>query len=309
MKNNRSNKVIINVASLLTVFSIVGAPTVSRAVQLYGLTFTDNTLVSFESSNPNSITIIGETNIGNQGRGLSFDDSGNLFAFSRNGGSNFFSFYNVNPQTGESTLIGSANYPNIFPGDLAWNPFASRMEVFAFTNSNPQVYEVNLNTGELDLLGTIPGLGNEDGASYVSDIDGNGYYFSDFASEPNRWVQVASDFSSATPLQTVPFDGTFEEQGAAIDWSGDGTFYHATTDLVDGTMNDNDLYQLYTISPETGASTFLGLIGTNFNTNGVQLADIAVKQPIPEPNSLLGLLGLGALGLTTSLYRKLETKN
>lgn len=275
----------------LTVASISLAER-AEAVQIYGLLTTPTDpngnyrLVSFDSATPGTFTVIGSTGL-NGGNSvfvnsLDFDGTGNLYLMSHQARE---FLYSVNVNTGAASVIGGSNLANGYTIlDMSWDPARNRMLAIAGdSGSTSRLYEVDLSSGALTDLGAINNLNDGFGISLGVDVDGTIYAH---GVATDTWYRINPNTLNATALNVLPF-GTNFGQGGTIDWSGDGTLYHAAFNST--SFNG----ELWTIDKTNGNATFVGTLGTNIDSL-IQITDIAIF-PIPEPTSM-ALMAIGGIG-------------
>jgi hypothetical protein len=131
---------------------------------------------------------------------------------------------------------------------------------------------------------------------------------------------IGSAIDFATPLI---FNNDFESTRQVIDVSGDGTSNAFSTaaardaalaagvDAINGLVigNDASLFNFYNDNVKGGAGAFVLQANTfaDFASTVEQKLKREISTPpttsVPEPATLIGLLGLGAFGVTTKLKR------
>lgn len=230
------------------------------------------TIARFDSANPGVITNVGVTGELPMD-GMDFTSDGTLYGVADQ------ELFRINQTNGSVNYIGIATLP---PGqifmDISWDPVAHQM--YAIDSSfPPMLYQLNLNTGAATTVGPLSiGLFPTLSAGLATTAAGVRYVDD---STNDKLFRLAG--LTGTPLGPAGFDFTFFG-GMTIDWSQDGTCYHAATG---GTSS---LAELWTIDLGTGAGTFGGIIGAGF-----PLLSVAIK-PVPEPSGvlILALLAIGA---------------
>ncbi len=232
-------------------------------------------LVRFDSATPGTITVVGATGVGAM-QAIDFSADGTLY------GATNTDLYTLNTTTGQATHIGVSGYlGQDVPLDMSWDPATRQMYVVGGIDANSPIhlYTLNLATGAATSLGALDlpapaaptGMAtNAAGVRYLHDSSHAGMY---------RLTGLHGDFMGAEGVSGGIFDGM------TIDWSRDGTWYHALWDT------DTARSELWTVNEATGVGTFVGVLGGGT----VLVGDIAI-QPVPEPAAvLLALIGVVAL--------------
>ncbi|MBD2361328.1 DUF1194 domain-containing protein [Anabaena minutissima FACHB-250] len=136
----------------------------------------------------------------------------------------------------------------------------------------------------------------------------------------NGGTVIGSAIDFATPLI---FNNDFDSTRQVIDVSGDGTSNAATTsaardaalaagvDAINGLVigNSTSLFNFYNNNVKGGTGAFVLQANTfqDFAATVQRKLEIEISAPpttsVPEPATLIGLLGLGAFGVTTKLKR------
>ena len=241
-----------------------------------------DSLIMFDSSNPEGWTTIGSMNVNNIGfGGLDFDAEGNLWAYAafyKSTGGAASGLYRVDPSTGNATLQGTPSNQSL--QDLAYNPVDGQMYGVNTQGVITKLYRVDLTTGGTSLVGTFTGMPSDQHAMSFA-IDSEGYYYvHDLTSEKI----FKGNTLALTELYSLP-ENTNYSQGMTIDWAHDDMGYHnavgqgeyphyysrLNTFTTDGSA--------YVLGPEFGPELPDGL-------PQVECGDLAIN-PIPEPASLL----------------------
>jgi hypothetical protein len=232
-------------------------------------------IAKFDSANPAAITYLGST--GELAMdGMDFTSDGTLYGVADQ------ELFLINQTNGSVQSRGMAQ---LAPGeifmDISWDPVEHAMYgIAAFDTSSPvHLYRINLNTAAATLVGTlgIPAPTNcgglattAQGARYVDDGARGGLH---------RLNGLAATFLGPEGFAYSMLGGM------TIDWSRDGTCYHATYSMT--TFRT----ELWTVNLNTGAGTFLGAVGIP----GFLLS--AAIKPVPEPAALMGMLVVVVCGL------------
>ncbi len=128
---------------------------------LYGISsnFSDSSTLSIiEIGDDLSLTPIGTT--GMLGAiAIATDGAGNFYGYDVVDDS----FYNIDPTTGQATLIGVIGFDANFGQDLEWDPITETMYMTAFNSGNGlgELRTVDLITGQTTLIGTISSSGDQ----------------------------------------------------------------------------------------------------------------------------------------------------
>lgn len=274
----------------LSAFAALSFSVVSQAgaVTIYAMdniSAGNDTLITFDSATPGSVTVLGNSSHAGLFGGLDFAGvGGGLFAWNQTAGT--AGLYSVNPTNGATTFIGAGG-TGLLSGDnirdLSWNPVTNTMlGVAGGTTVGDRLYSIDLATGNVTNLGTITGNGaapvsvglstNAAGVSFIHELVTDTMY------------SLAG--TVATPLAPEGFLANFS-QGMVIDWSGSGTWYHGAV-----RNSPSNFSELYTVAP-TGVGTLVGLIGPGPISH--ETGDIAIN-PVPEP-ATMAVLSIGALAL------------
>jgi hypothetical protein len=191
----------------------------------------------------------------------------------------------INPASGRVTVIGAFNVPSAGTpptmGDLAFDAAGNLYGVG--TTGGPQLYTINLATGQATVVGST-GLTSTEGGSLAVSPSGV-FYGGPTSSRFGTYNPVTGAYTNITnPVE--PVGGAF----AAFDFDPAGVLYGL--DLGPDTAGKPT--HLATINPSNGAVTDLG-------ASVAQLDAIAFA--VPEPGTA-GLLVAVALGLQAPRRRR-----
>lgn len=230
-------------------------------------------IAKFDSADPSVIHHVG----GDTGEltmdGMDFTSDGALYGVADQ------ELFLINQTNG---TVQSRGVAQLAPGeifmDISWDPAQQAMYGIAGVSQNSPVhlYRIDLNTAAATLVGALDiptpagcaGLATTaQGVRYVDDGSRGGLH---------RLNGLSATFLGPEGFTYSVFGGM------TIDWSRDGTLYHATysTATFDA--------ELWTVNLETGEGTFLGAIGIQ----GFLLS--AAIKPVPEPGGLVSLVLLAA---------------
>ncbi|HBE19057.1 MAG TPA: hypothetical protein DEG17_03690 [Cyanobacteria bacterium UBA11149] len=217
--------------------------------------------------------------------GVSFTDialssDNNLF------GVTFSQLFNIDKITGASSLIGN---------------LGSSINALGFSSGNvlygagySSLYTINTSTGAASLIADISGF-NSSGDLVFDPVN-------------NRFLGTSGLFNG-TPdtLFSISLNGTANPIGSIGFSDVYGLFFENGT-LFGYTANREQI----TIDLTTGAGTFNKNVtgGSGFIWGAASLPSTgpSTSVSVPEPASVLGLLGLGALGVGSTMKRKLQQK-
>lgn len=273
--------------------------TAAQAVTVYGIT-TDNTLFSFDSSTPSTLTSgrpVTGLGVNESLRGIDFRPStGQLYGLGSSG-----QLYTINLSNGAASTVGAANAS--MSGTAFGFDFNPQLDLIRVTSNTGANFVLNPN-GTLNATGTNlafaagdPNFGtspNVVGSAYSNNFNGTG---STQLYAIDSGVDVlATQNNNGGVLNTVGvvhLPNTSELVGFDIASTGPGnnTAYASLTP-VGGVISN-----FYIIDLGTGLSGLVGQID-----GGTLVADIAVA-PIPEPTSL-GLAAIAGLGLLARARRR-----
>jgi PEP-CTERM motif len=203
---------------------------------------------------------------------LALSSDNNLF------GITFDQLFSVDPSTGSSSLIGNLGGFN--------------MNALAFSNANQLYsaggsgfYTINPTTGAASLITNISGFFSS--GDLVFDAVNNHFLATSFTGGSDTLFSIGLD-GTATELGSIGFSNVYGlslENGILLGYTAD--------------------QQQITIDVATGSGT---LNQTVTGVNGEIWGATSSSTVVPEPASVLGLLGVAVLGMGSSLKRKLRGK-
>ena len=190
-----------------------------------------------------------------------------LFAVSLDGG-----LWNIDPDSGDTTLIGDTGLGSLGPTGIAFDPFTDRLLVLE--NSTTNLYEVDAVTAAASLIGTL-GSGVDRGLSFSPSGELFAYNFGPNLYRIDPSAATATLVGGPTPYSMIREDSTFTPDGRLF-----------VTDF------DGNIYQT---DPLSGLGAFTGNTGLNRGLLGLFSADSLIA--VPEPATLwLAAIGLAAIG-------------
>ena len=221
----------------------------------------NNTLVSFDRSNPSEVDTVKVTGVDGFLLGIDTRPANGL-VYSISTANNI---YTIDPESGEATYVSTLDTP--FEGGTIsgfdFNPAADRLRL---VGDNDQDFRINVETGEVTVDGMLSfaeGDINEDvnpnitAAAYTNSFDGT---------ETTRLYDIDTLLNDLV-LQNPPNDGTLQTIGdLGIDFDTLGGF-----DILSSLDEENVAFaasdsNLYEINLGTGEATDLGEIGdSSFN--------------------------------------------
>jgi hypothetical protein len=231
------------------------------------------TIAKFDSTNPGVVTYIGTTGELPMD-GMDFTPDGTLYGVADQ------ELFIINQTSGAVQSLGVSQLGSgeIYM-DISWDPLTQTM--YGVTSSSPtHLYQINLSNAAATLMGVVnvPAPGWSGGLATTA----AGVRYIDHSEQDGMY---RLDGLNGTFLGPEGLDYSFFG-GMTIDWSRDGTLYHAT-------WNQTALRtELWTVDLTTGAGTLLGAIGQQ------TLLLSAAIQPVPEPG------GLAAVALLAACLRR-----
>ncbi|CAN5569152.1 DUF4394 domain-containing protein [soil metagenome] len=275
-------------------------PAIASADIVFGLT-SGGSIFSFDSSSPatiNNLVLV----IGTGSDTLVDIDfypvTGALYGFASSG-----NLYRIDPFTGVATLDVS---PQMSVGTVLrtdFNPVADRARLISANNENYRITPSVQTPGPAN-----PGFVSNDGNFSFAAGSGTGTPNLQGAAYTNNF-----DGTTSTQLYTVDLNNLYLNTNAPGAPAGsfgllnlvgslgitlDAGFVGFDISQSSGTafLSNNDF--LYTVNLQTGAATFVGLIGGALGADTISIAAVA----IPEP-STYALLALGAAGVFAARRR------
>lgn len=291
----------------------------AHAEQIIALS-TSNTLLSFDSTTPGTVTSIGTVSglvAGDELVGIDFrasvgPNNNKLYTIGFNASDGTARIYTLNANTAVATLIATlaadpadVTAPTPFMGlsgnrfGFDFNPVADRLRLVSDTGQN---LRINVDTGLVQLDGPLAYLAGDlnEGdtptvvaVAYTNSIAGASsteLFGVDIGQSPDLLVRIATPNSGTLEsLNSLPFDG---HDVASFEISGlTGTAYYVTT--PDGSPSASSLFR-----NGPGGVVLLGTIG-----GGMPILGIATRSVVPEPSSIM-LMGIGVLGLGACAARR-----
>ena len=241
-------------------------PTVEELLdnsEFVGLT-DDNTLISFDPSNPAETNLVEVTGV--EGTLLGIDTrpaDGSIYSISTAN-----NVYTIDPDSGEATYVSTLDTP--FEGGTIsgfdFNPAADRLRL---VGDNDQDFRINVDTGEVTVDGTLAFAEGDINADVNPNVTAAAYTNSFDGTETTQLYDIDTLLNSVV-LQDPPNDGTLVtvgETGTDIDTL-------AGFDILSSTDGGNLGYAvsnstLYSVDLASGEATNLGEIGDS-NADNLQ---------------------------------------
>ena len=283
--NGTRNRSILVVSLLIGLVCGFTPPAVAG---LLGVDFDSGNLYSVSPANA-SLTLVGNTGLTNWAE-IEFAPNGTLYGFTTGGSSNL---YKIDPVTAGTALVGPLQLPFVFEGGLAFAPNGAAFGTNGNSSGNPQLFRLNLSTGQATVIATISG-GDHDinGLAYRGDGKLIGL---DRVSNDLLIIDPVTAASSV--LASVP--ATVGSAGGMTVLNGVG--YFNTSGPISSFPGSNELYSFDLF---TGASTRIGSFAPTITGTGIS----GLAATIPEP-STLGLAFAGLAGGLLSLSRRTSRRS
>ena len=208
---------------------------------------------------------------------IALSNTGNLF------GITFDQLFSINQSSGTSSLIGNLGVSMNGLG------FSTSNELYGTNAGGSGFYKVNTTIGAVSLVANISGFSSS----------------GDIVFDPvnNRFLATSSG-SGSDSLFSIALNGTGSKIGNIGFRDVYGLFFDNGT-LFGYTADRKQL----TIDLATGAGTFnKNVTGVRGEIYGSASLPSTGPKPVPEPATVFGLLGIGALGAGSRLKRKNEQK-
>ncbi|MEL6439915.1 MAG: DUF4394 domain-containing protein [Cyanobacteria bacterium J06621_8] len=249
-------------------------PITNDDIALIALT-DDNTLVSFDFSNPGASEFTEVTGVAGVLLGIDTRPSNGLIY----GISTANNIYTIDPNGGEATFISTIDIP--FEGGTIsgfdFNPVADRLRL---VGDNDQDFRINVDTGEVIVDGNLAFADGDPNAGVNPNVTAAAYTNS-FDGTVSTQLYDIDTLLNTLVLQDPPNDGTLITVGdLGIDFDTLGGF-----DIVSEVEGDNTAFAvtnttLYSIDLDTGAAESLGEIGADILLN---LQGLTTVQTEDEP--------------------------
>ncbi|MBW4468611.1 MAG: DUF4394 domain-containing protein [Pegethrix bostrychoides GSE-TBD4-15B] len=265
----------------------------SDSVQFFALN-DDNTLISFNSSDPGSVTSIPIAGISGTLLGIDIRPADGLIYGLTTANKIYTIDPNGLPDTG-TTLVSTLSQP--FEGGTIsgfdFNPVADRLRL---VGDNDQDFRINVDTGDVTIDGTLAFAAADANAKVNPNITAAAYTNS-FTGTTSTQLYDIDTLLNTLVLQNPPNDGTLTTIGElGINFDTLGGF-----DILSSVEGENTAFavsnaMLYNVDLETGAATSLGMIGDDPSLNLQGLAVMRVMdetEMMPHPEMPDDLLGTG----------------
>ena len=263
----------------------------------------DNTLVSFDSNNPEASNSIDVSGLEGVLLGIDTRPADGLIY----GITTANNIYTIDANSGEATYISTLDTP--FEGGTIsgfdFNPVADRLRL---VGDNDQDFRINVDTGEVTVDGTLA-FAEDDLNSGVNPKVTAAAYTNSFDGTISTQLYDIDTLLNDLVLQNPPNDGTLVTVGdLGIDFGTLGGF-----DIVSAVEGDNTAFAvsnttLYSIDLDTGAAESLGEVGSNHPLNLQGLTAVSSEKDA-TPDTLIDLSDLDAQSVHFEVYGDAYTDN
>jgi PEP-CTERM motif len=280
------NRFLYGVALLGIMLGCAGQ---AKAGTLLAIDWDTGTLYNLSTTNA-ALTPIGSTGL-SLPADIQFAPNGTLYAFTAGGSS---TLYTINPVTAKATAVGPLGISSIFEGGLAFSPGGIAYGTNGDNSGNPQLFSINLNTGQATVIGTISG-GDHDinGLAYRSDGKLIG-----LDRVTNSLLVIDPTTAASSVLAAIgPTVGAL----GGMTVSG-GTGYFDTAGPAATNPGSNSLYSFDLF---TGSSSLIGSFSPTISDEGISGIAAAPAQTgsVPEPASLF-LVTISVVGMAGYASRR-----
>ncbi|MGF1491351.1 MAG: DUF4394 domain-containing protein [Microcoleaceae cyanobacterium] len=246
----------------------------------------DNTLISFDQSNPGETSAIPVTGLDGVLLGVDVRPANGLIY----GVTTANTIYTIDPEDGTATFSSSLDIP--FEGGTIsgfdFNPAADRLRL---VGDNDQNFRINVDTGEVLLDGTLAFVAGDESEGVNPNITGAAYTNSFDGTTTTQLYDIDTLLNDLV-LQDPPNDGGLVTVGdLGINFDTLGGF-----DILSSPMGENSAFAisnstLYSVDLSTGMATDLGMVGSDASINFQGLAvmaDVAPADPVTLSSVLTG---------------------
>ena len=237
----------------------------------------DNTLISFDPSNPTDTDSTAVTGV--DGVLLGIDTrpaNGTIYGITTAN-----NIYTIDAGSGEATYVSTLDIP--FEGGTIsgfdFNPVADRLRL---VGDNDQDFRINVDTGEVTVDGDLAFADGDVNSGVNPNITAAAYTNSFDGTDSTQLYDIDTLLNDLV-LQNPPNDGTLVTVGdLGIDFDTLGGF-----DIISSANGDNAAFAvsdstLYTIDLDTGRAFDLGDIGSEDNLNLQGLATVSTIPTVEE---------------------------
>ena len=239
----------------------------------------NNTLISFDPSNPTETTSVGVTGV--DGVLLGIDTrpaNGSIYGISTAN-----NIYTIDANSGAATYVSTLDTP--FEGGTIsgfdFNPVADRLRL---VGDNDQDFRINVDTGAVTVDGTLAFAEGDVNAGVNPNVTAAAYTNSFDGTESTQLYDIDTLLNDLV-LQSPPNDGTLVTVGdLGVDFDTLGGF-----DIISSPNGENAAFAvsdgvLYTIDLDLGKAFEIGQIGEGENLN---LQGLATVSTVPTVQDIL----------------------
>lgn len=237
-------------ARVIAVIAAAATASAATATTGYGVTGMPGggaRLVTFDSNDPSSLTVVGDTGLQSRVLGLEYVNDqllvwdNNDFTGQQGGGG----LYQLDPNTGAATFIGGQQFSGDVD-DLAYNPANDTLYALARVGGSSDIFEINPNTGAINNQSDILNSSQNRFRGFAFDATGTAYLID----EDDDRLWTAESFPIGWLIDSISPPGVFgqlsSDQGFYIDHQNTGDALVAannsissdlrTISLTDGTL-------------------------------------------------------------------------
>jgi len=206
-------------------------------------------LVTFDSNDPSTLTVVGDTGLQSRVFGLEYV-KGKLLVWDNNdftGQQGGGGLYQLDPNTGAATFIGGQQFSGDVD-DLAYNPANDTLYALARVGGSSDIFEINPNTGDINNQRDILNSSQNRFRGFAFDANGTAYLIDE--GDDRLWT--ATQFPIGWDLNAISSPGLFgqlsSDQGFYIDHQNTGDALVAannsiSSDLRTISLNDGTLLE------------------------------------------------------------------
>lgn len=236
-------------------------PAVGEPIPAFAYDFDSASLVGLDASNPAELTqIAGLGDLTPTAAAFVDEDFSKLYAIDYRS----FHLLTIDTATGASTVIGTADSPDLGWSALSWDASTGTLYGVTYTQSrsglSSALYTVDPVTAATTLIGPITGIGDPTNGTLVGALavdSGGRMYGIDLVADD--FVAIDKATGEGQVIGSLGFDANYAQAMDFDDYTG--TLYYAAFNNSVGEA------EMYTIDPDSGALTLLSPIGADpFNT-------------------------------------------